>query len=77
MSDLKGFVPPDIGDDEHIIHRLGWAAVRLWPYLPEGLVDHVWRPPSLERALAVDAKDFDPEGRVLIKAGDLEPIEFD
>ena len=50
MSDLKGFVPPDIGDDEHIIRRLGWAAVRLWPYLPEGLQERV-------RGLAVATHD--------------------
>jgi hypothetical protein len=31
---IKGWNPPDIGDDEHIVRRLGWAVVRAWPKLP-------------------------------------------
>ena len=34
MDDANAFVPPDVGDDSHIIRRLGWAVVRQW-LLPE------------------------------------------
>jgi len=50
MSDLRGFAPPDIGDDEHIIRRLGWAVVRLWPDLLDELQERI-------RHLAVSTAD--------------------
>jgi hypothetical protein len=53
MSDLKDFVPPNIGDDEHIIRRLGWTVVRLWPDLPEGLQERI-------RGLAASTGDRHP-----------------
>jgi translation initiation factor 2 alpha subunit (eIF-2alpha) len=37
MDDIKAFNPPDVGDDEHIIRRLGWALVRQWASLPDNL----------------------------------------
>jgi hypothetical protein len=37
MGDIKAFVPPHVGDDEHIIRRLGWAIVRQWASLPDDL----------------------------------------
>jgi hypothetical protein len=30
----KAFIPPLIGDQDHIIRRLGWAVVRHWSSLP-------------------------------------------
>jgi hypothetical protein len=30
----KAFIPPPIGDQDHIIRRLGWAVVRHWSSLP-------------------------------------------
>ncbi|RWE99953.1 hypothetical protein [Mesorhizobium sp.] len=37
MSDMiKGFVPPDLEEDEaHIIRRLGWAVVLQWSSLSQ------------------------------------------
>jgi hypothetical protein len=37
MANIKAFVPPEIGDEEHIIRRLGWALVKGWPDLPEDI----------------------------------------
>jgi hypothetical protein len=34
VEEIKGFMPPDIGDDDHIVRRMGWAAVRQWHKLP-------------------------------------------
>ena len=31
---IKLFVSPSVGDDEHLIRRLGWALVRQWDGLP-------------------------------------------
>lgn len=30
MSSVRGFRPPDVGADEHIVRRLGWALMRQW-----------------------------------------------
>jgi hypothetical protein len=32
---VKSFVPPDVGDEIHIIRRLGWALVRQWRNLSD------------------------------------------
>jgi len=34
MAQIKAFSPPDVGTEEHIIRRLGWAVVRQWSSLP-------------------------------------------
>jgi hypothetical protein len=31
---VEAFIPPPIGDQDHIIRRLGWAVVRRWSSLP-------------------------------------------
>jgi hypothetical protein len=31
---VEAFIPPPIGDQDHIIRRLGWAVVRHWSSLP-------------------------------------------
>jgi hypothetical protein len=31
---VRAFVPPPIGDDDHIIRRLGWAVVLQWSEIP-------------------------------------------
>jgi hypothetical protein len=31
---VKAFIPPNVGDQDHIIRRLGWAVVRNWSSLP-------------------------------------------
>ncbi len=39
----KAFVPPPIGDQDHIIRRLGWAVVRHWSSLPEDVQADVYQ----------------------------------
>jgi hypothetical protein len=45
---VRAFVPPPIGDDDHIIRRLGWAVVLKWSAIPAS-VKHELR----EQAIAV------------------------
>lgn len=33
----RAWAPPDVGDDEHIIQRLGWALIRQWNNVPAGV----------------------------------------
>jgi hypothetical protein len=48
---VRAFVPPPIGDDDHIIRRLGWAVVLKWSAIPAP-VKHELR----EQAAAVQDK---------------------
>ena len=41
MGTIKPFHPPEIGDDAHIIRRLGWAVVRQWSNLPESVQEQL------------------------------------
>ena len=34
MEPIKTFIPPDIGEDEHIVRRLGWAFLQQWSVIP-------------------------------------------
>ena len=38
----KAFIPPPIGDQDHIIRRLGWAVVRHWSSLPGNVQADLW-----------------------------------
>lgn len=54
MAEIKkmAFKPPNVGADEHIITRLGWAVVRQWASLPgdaRGLI--------LEQAVFTEGKE--------------------
>ena len=43
------FVPPDVGNDDHVIRRLGWAVVRQWAHLPSDVQERI-----LSQAIFVD-----------------------
>jgi hypothetical protein len=38
---VTSFHPPDVGDDDHIIRRLGWAVVKQWSRLPPDAQERV------------------------------------
>jgi hypothetical protein len=38
----KAFIPPPIGDQDHILRRLGWAVVRHWSSLPGNVQADLW-----------------------------------
>lgn len=38
---IQGFIPPEVGNDEHIIRRLGWAVIRQWANLPEDVKQRI------------------------------------
>jgi hypothetical protein len=48
----KAFIPPPIGDQDHIIRRLGWAVVRHWSSLPGNVQADVY-----QQALSVQDKN--------------------
>lgn len=42
MSEMQqakyhAFTPPDVGDDEYIVLRLGWSILRHWDDLPDDM----------------------------------------
>jgi len=41
MTEIEAFIPPQVGDDEHIIRRLGWAVTRHWPDLPSEIKETI------------------------------------
>lgn len=41
MADIKAFAPPNVGDEEHIIRRLGWAVIRQWNELPDDVQERI------------------------------------
>jgi len=41
MDGIKAFNPPDVGKDDHIVRRLGWAVVRQWDRLPEAARERI------------------------------------
>jgi hypothetical protein len=49
---VKAFIPPPIGDQDHIIRRLGWAVVRHWSSLPGDVQADVY-----QQALSVQDKN--------------------
>jgi hypothetical protein len=49
----KAFIPPPIGDQDHIIRRLGWAVVRHWSSLPGDVQADVY-----QQALYVQDKKY-------------------
>jgi hypothetical protein len=36
-KETKAFVPPDVGEDLHVVRRFGWAVIKLWPVLPKDI----------------------------------------
>lgn len=40
---VEAFIPPPIGDQDHIIRRLGWAVVRHWSSLPGNVQADVYQ----------------------------------
>jgi hypothetical protein len=37
MDGIHAIVPPDVGDDLHIVRRLGWALLYQWDRVPDDL----------------------------------------
>jgi hypothetical protein len=37
MDGIHGIVPPDVGDELHIVRRLGWALLYQWDRVPVDL----------------------------------------
>lgn len=37
MDGIHGIVPPDVGDELHIVRRLGWALLYQWDRVPDDL----------------------------------------
>jgi hypothetical protein len=49
---VNGFIPPDVGDDDHLVRRLGWALVSQWKTLPADVQGRL-----KEQAIFVHDKD--------------------
>ena len=41
MDGVHAIVPPDVGDELHMIRRLGWALLYQWDRVPEDLRDRL------------------------------------
>jgi hypothetical protein len=41
MNDNEPIIVPEVGDDEHLIRRLGRAVVRQWPSLPQDIRERI------------------------------------
>jgi hypothetical protein len=54
INDIKAFMPPDVGVDEHVVRRLGWAVIRQWDRLPSALQERIQT-----QAVFVDGADVE------------------